>query len=173
MDRKPNQTSIIMQNGITIQEVVIGDHLAAISELMQGLQASEISLFEKSAPWEEIAKNYLVHMMEMQEENEGTCLVAYAGTRAIGFVFGYLEEQDNSRIELDTGPELYVSDGYVHPSYRKQGIYKELNRRLEEKYAAIGVKRMMRFTLMNNEPMKRFLESAGYRPTRILYEKWL
>lgn len=162
-----------MQNDIIFQEVVIADHLATISELMQALQASEISLFEKSAPWEEIAKNYLVHMMEMQEENEGTCLVAYAGARPIGFIFGYLEEQDNSRIELDTGPELYVSDGYVHPSYRQQGIYKALNRRLEEKYVAMGVKRITRFALMNNGPMKHFLEGAGYRPTRVLYEKWL
>jgi ribosomal protein S18 acetylase RimI-like enzyme len=100
-------------------------------------------------------------------------LVAYSGTIAVGFILGYIEVPDDSRIEIDTGKELYVSDGYVVPQYRKQGIYKKMNELLEQKYAAKGVRRITRFTLVNNEPMKKFLGSSGYKPTRILYEKWL
>ena len=146
-----------MLRNIEIKEVLIRDHLADVDRLMKGLQESEVSLFSKSAPWADIRSSYLRHLMDVQEKNEGTCLIAYTGSRAVGFIFAYLEVQDNSRSEVDTGPELYVSDGYVDPNYRRQGIYKNLNRRLEEKYRAAGVRRITRFTLMNNEAMKHLI----------------
>ncbi|MCW3105865.1 MAG: hypothetical protein JWQ09_371 [Segetibacter sp.] len=158
---------------IEIKEVIIREQQAVISLLMQGLQQSEFNYFDKSTPWNEIEINYLQHLISMQEECEGTCLIAYNGSVAVGFIFGYVEEPDDSRIEINTGKELYVSDGYVLPGYRKQGIYKKMNELLEEKYIKKGVRRITRFTLVNNEPMKKFLANAGYKPTRILFEKWL
>ena len=158
---------------IEIKDVSIRENKEKISLLMQGLQQSEYEYFNKTAAWDEIKTNYLQHLISMQEESEGTCLVAYSGTIAVGFILGYIEVPDDSRIEIDTGKELYVSDGYVVPQYRKQGIYKKMNELLEQKYAAKGVRRITRFTLVNNEPMKKFLGSSGYKPTRILYEKWL
>lgn len=158
---------------IEIKAISIRDHRCVIALLMQGLQESEFAYFDKTAAWHEIEKNYLRHMIAMQEKCEGTCLVAYNGDVAVGFIFGYLEEQDDSRIEMNTGKELYVSDGYVAPDYRKQGIYKKMNELLEQKYIQMGVKRITRFTLINNEPMKKFLATSGYKPTRMLFEKWL
>lgn len=158
---------------IKIKEVSIREQRAAVSLLMQGLQQSEQAFFDKSASWHEIETGYLRHLITMQEENEGTCLVAYYNDAAVGFIFGYIEEPDDSRIEIDTGNELYISDGYVLPSYRKKGIYKKMNELMERKYIQQGVKRITRFTLVNNEPMKNFLSNNGYMPTRILFEKWL
>lgn len=158
---------------IEIREVLISDCKAAISFLMKGLQQSEHAYFNKSATWEDIEKNYLGHLIVMQEAGDGTCLMAYDQNAAVGFIFGYIEEPDESRIEIYTGKELYVSDGYVLPTYRKQGIYKKMNEFLEQKYIQKGVKRITRFTLVNNEPMKIFLSKEGYKPTRILFEKWL
>lgn len=158
---------------IKIKEVSIKENQETISALMQGLQQSEYEYFDKTAIWDEIEENYLQHLISTQEELDGTCFVAYHGCNAVGFIFGYAEEPDDSRIEIDTGKELYVSDGYVLPEYRKQGIYKKMNELLEQKYVAKGVRRITRFTLVNNEPMKRFLDSSGYKPTRILFEKWL
>lgn len=160
-------------NSIEIKDVSIRENQATISLLMQGLQQSEYEYFEKTALWSEIETNYLQHLISMQEECEGTCLIAYHDTIAIGFIFGYAEEPDESRIEIDAGKELYVSDGYVLPKYRKQGIYKRMNELLEKKYIQKGIRRITRFTLVNNEPMKKFLNSSGYKPTRILFEKWL
>ena len=162
-----------MLRNIEIKEVLIRDHLADVDRLMKGLQESEVSLFSKSAPWADIRSSYLRHLMDVQEKNEGTCLIAFSGENAIGFIFGYAEDQDDSRIEMYNGRELYVSDGYVDPAYRKQGIYKRLNQLLEEKYVRQGVRRITRFTLVNNEPMKQLLQQSGYEVTRLLYEKWL
>jgi ribosomal protein S18 acetylase RimI-like enzyme len=158
---------------IDLKEVNIKEHLPVLAGLMQGLQQSEIGYFEKTAPWNEIEANYLQHMVTMQEDCEGTCIIALKGAFAVGFIFGYLEEPDDSRIEIDTGKELYVSDGYVMPEHRKQGIYKKMNELLEQKYIVKGVRRITRFTLVNNEPMKTFLTKSGYSVTRLLFEKWL
>ena len=158
---------------IKIKEVSISEQRASVSLLMQGLQESEQGFFNKSASWYEIETSYLRHLITMQEENDGTCLVAYHNNAAVGFIFGYIEEPDDSRIEIATGKELYISDGYVLPSYRKKGIYKKLNEWIERKYIQQGVRRITRFTLVNNEPMKSFLSNRGYSPTRILFEKWL
>jgi GNAT superfamily N-acetyltransferase len=156
-----------------IKEILIAEHKAEISLLMSELQLSEQSLFNKSAQWNEIEQNYINHLISMQQECEGTCFVTYIDKEPIGFIFGYVEEEDESRIEISFGKELYISDGYVKPLYRKQGIYKRMNALIEHKYVEKGVRRITRFTLVNNEPMKNFLTGAGYSATRILFEKWL
>lgn len=172
LEAQLNPPKIVMKP-VEIKEVSIREQREVISLLMSGLQQSEQDYFDKSAPWEEIKTNYLQHLISMQEECEGTCLIAYDGTIAAGFIFAYLEEPDDSRIEINIGKELYVSDGYVLPPYRKQGIYKKMNELLEQKYIQKGVRRITRFTLVNNEPMKNFLARSGYQTTRILFEKWL
>ncbi|MER3465086.1 MAG: hypothetical protein C4329_12405 [Chitinophagaceae bacterium] len=162
-----------MNDQIQIKEIIIREHYQIIADFMKGLHESEYSFFDKTAAWKDIEESYMRHIIEMQEECEGTCLVVFENEYPIGFIFGYVEEQDDSRIEAYEGDELYISDGYVLPTYRKQGIYKRMNEQLEQKYIAQGIKRITRFTLVNNEPMKHFLASSGYQPTRILFEKWL
>jgi ribosomal protein S18 acetylase RimI-like enzyme len=92
---------------------------------------------------------------------------------ATGFIFGYIEDQDDSRIEIYLGKELYVSDGYVEKEARGRGIYRELNKELEKIYVEKGVRRICRYTLVNNTRARSFMESEGYIVTRLLYEKWL
>ena len=140
---------------------------------MHELHVNEYSLFDKTASWNDIEANYMKHIIKMQDECEGLCLVAYKGDFPAGFIFGYLEDQDDSRIEMYTGKELYISDGYVDPKYRRQGIYHKLNLQMEQYYIDMGVKRMLRFTLIRNTGMRQFLDKEGYFVTRLLYEKWL
>ena len=158
---------------VQIHEVNIKEQYDVIAEFMRQLHESEHMFFDKTASWTDISTSYMRHVITTQDEAEGTCLMAYDNEKPIGFIFGYVEEQDESRIEIYKGKELYVSDGYVVPSHRKRGIYQQMNKLLEQKYLEQGVKRITRFTLENNEPMKRFLTASGYRPTRILFEKWL
>lgn len=156
-----------------LQSVVIAENYALIEGFMKGLHENEHILNNKTALWSEIAENYMRHVIAMQEECEGICIVAFVDGAPAGFIFGYLEEPDDSRIEVYAGKELYVSDGYVAPQYRRMGVYRQLNAKLEELYLQNGVKRIQRFTLENNIKMRRFLESQGYRVSRVLYEKWV
>jgi ribosomal protein S18 acetylase RimI-like enzyme len=163
-----------MQNDtIRIEAIPIQEHYATISRFMQELHESEKELFDKTALWSDIEASYMRHAIEAQEENEGTCLIAYIAEEPVGFIFGYIDEPDDSRIEEYHDKELYVSDGYVSTAHRRKGIYKLLNDELERIYIAKGVRRILRFTLTSNTRMQGFLESEHYKPVRLLYEKWL
>ncbi len=159
--------------GMEIRAVKIHDEYAVMEDLMRGLHENERHLWSRTALWPDIRDSYMRHVMTMQEECDGLCLIAYLNGAAAGFIFAYLEEQDDSRIEDYTGPLLYVSDGYVRPEHRRQGIYAALNRALEQHYIPMGVRRISRFTLVNNTNMRQLLEKEGYVATRVAYEKWL
>jgi GNAT superfamily N-acetyltransferase len=162
-----------MKPSTEIRPVVVADHYEVISNMMHELHKNEHALFDKTASWPDIEADYMRHVVRMQEEQDGLFLLAFREGEPAGFIFGYLEDQDESRIEVYTGRELYVSDGYVQPQFRRQGIYHLLNRHLESHFAAMGVKRILRYTLVRNTGMRQFLDNEGYGVTRLLYEKWL
>src|ERR1035437_6006533 len=162
-----------MDTKVEILPVFISEHYQVISGLMHLLHLHEHSLHKKTEAWANIETSYMRHLIKMQEECDGLCLVAYVNNVPAGFIFGYIEEQDDSRIEIHKGKELYVSDGYVIEEYRRLGIYRMLNSMLEQHYMDKGIKRMIRFTLVNNTGMRQFLDGEGYMVTRLLYEKWL
>lgn len=159
--------------GLVIKPVIIAEHYAAVSAIMHELHKHEHLLFDKTAAWDDIEQGYMRHVVSMQEECEGTFLIAYMDGVAAGFIFGYVEDQDDSRTEVYLGKELYVSDGYVAKEWRGKGIYRKLNKELERIYIEKGVRRICRFTMVNNVRTRGFLDSEGYVVTRLLYEKWL
>ena len=162
-----------MDDKIEIKPVIIKEHFDEVAAMMHQLHIHEHSLFDKTEAWSEIQESYMRHVINTQETCEGTCLVAYVNEIPAGFIFGYIEEQDDSRIEIYKGKELYVSDGYVDKEYRGLGIYRKLNDELERIYTEKGVRRICRYTLINNTSARQFLERQGYMVTRLLYEKWL
>ncbi|MDR3680908.1 MAG: GNAT family N-acetyltransferase [Flavipsychrobacter sp.] len=158
---------------IEIKSIQVKEHYHLVAELMRGLHESEQEMFNKAANWSDIAEGYMRYIIETQEENEGTCLVAYVNDQVAGFIFGYAEDPDDSRIEESFSKELYISDGYVVHAFRRMGIYRMLNSEIERMYIANSVRRISRFTLVTNKRMQQFLEEEGYRVVRLLYEKWL
>lgn len=157
---------------LQIHPVNIADHYEVVANLMRLLHENELSLNPRTAYWPNIEANYMRHVMAMQEDCEGHCLLASVESMPVGFMFGYLEYENDSRIEANKGPELYVSDGYVLPEYRRQGIYAQMNKMMEQHYSTMNVSRILRFTHANNANMQSFLEHNGYTVTRLLYEKW-
>lgn len=158
---------------ITITPIRIKEHYALLAAMMKELHLSELAFFPQTAVWEDIQDNYMQHVISTQEENDGTCLLAAKDGEPAGFIFAYVEEPDESRIEAYTGNTLYVSDGYVAPAFRRMGIYRQLNDALEAIYLQKGIRRIVRYTLSNNFRMQQFLASQQYEPVRIVYEKWL
>jgi GNAT superfamily N-acetyltransferase len=166
---KPNT----MEAHIQIEPVVIADNYQMISDMMRKLHEHEYILFDKTATWNDIETSYMRHAIAMQSECDGMCLVAFVRGIPAGFIFGYVEEQDDSRIEIHEGRELYISDGFVYDAYRRQGIYSKLNAAIEQHYVNEGIRRIIRFTRINNTRMREFMNKQGYMVTRLLYEKWL
>jgi len=158
---------------LDLKRINIRDHYEVISAMMRGLHESEQELFNKTDDWDSIESGYMKHVIEMQETANGTCLLALAEEQPAGFIFGYEDEEGESRIEAYEGKDLYVSDGFVYPQFRRLGIYQQINEALEQIYIDQGVRRILRFTLSSNTRMQRFLEAQHYQPVRLLYEKWL
>lgn len=162
-----------MQTTIEIKPVRISDNYELVSRMMHKLHEHEYLLYDKTARWGDIEVSYMRHVIAMQQDCDGSCLVAYIDSQPVGFIFGYVEDQDDSRIEIHEGKELYVSDGYVYDEHRRKGVYSALNEMLEKHYIEKGIKRIIRFTRVNNTRMREFMEKQGYIVTRLLYEKWL
>lgn len=160
-------------DNIEIRPIQIREHYDVISKMMRKLHEHEYQLYDKTASWDDIEESYMRHVITMQEEAEGLCLVAYVNGEPAGFIFGYLEEQDDSNFEIYHGKQLYVSDGFIYESHRRKGLYGKLNASLEHHYAQLGVKRILRFARVNNVRMREFMEKEGYAVSRLLYEKWL
>lgn len=156
-----------------IKEISVADNLAIADELVGALHLSEYGFNKNTAQWADIRESYLQHITECQQECDGTFLVAMVGEEAIGFLFGYVEEKDNSNYEIGEGDDLYVSEGFVKSEFRKHGIYTALNTAFEEKYKNHNIRRIFRYTLCTNETMQRWLEKQGYKPIRMVYEKWI
>jgi ribosomal protein S18 acetylase RimI-like enzyme len=158
---------------ITVKSIVIKENYQLMFGFLRDLHINEFNLFNKTASWDDIGESYMRHVIERQENCEGKCFVAYVHEKPVGFIFGYLEEQDDSRIEIYMGKELYISDGFVSPEFRRKGVYHKLNETIEHFYFSNGIKRIVRYTLVNNTGMRQFLEGNGYTTTRLQFEKWL
>lgn len=157
----------------TIRKIAIKENLSIVDELVGELHLSEKEMNPNTADWPPIRENYLRFMSECEEENDGTFLIAETEGKVIGFIFGYIDEKDDSNFELGNADDLYVSEGYVKPEYRKLGIYSALNKAFEEAYVNQNIRRIYRFTLCNNNTMQSWLSKQGYKPVRLVYEKWL
>lgn len=158
---------------IEVRAVQVAAHYQTISAFMLGLHVNEQQLNSRTANWQDIEVAYMRHIITMQDECEGVCLVAYVDNTPAGFLFAYVEEEDDSRFEEYTGRILYVSDGFIDPAYRRLGLYKLLNTHMEAHCKANDIKRITRLTMINNNGMRVLLEKEGYGATRVLYEKWL
>ena len=112
----------MIQTPITIESINIADHFQSVSQLMKLLHENEREMFDKTALWVDIEQNYMRHCIAMQKDCEGTFLMAYVEAEAVGFIFGYIEEQDDSRTETYTGRELYISDGFVLDSQPSKSL---------------------------------------------------
>ncbi len=157
----------------TIKKIKISENLAIADELLGELHVSEKEMNEKTADWSLIRENYLRFISDCEEENDGTFLIAEIDGKAIGFIFGYIDEKDDSNFELGDADDLYISEGYVKKKFRKHGIYSALNQAFEEAYKDYNIRKIYRYTLCNNHTMQSWLDKQGYRPVRIVYEKWL
>lgn len=156
-----------------IRKIKISENLSIADELVGELHISEKEMNEKTADWSFIRENYLRFMSDCEEENNGTFLTAEVNGKAIGFIFGYIDEKDDSNFELGDSDDLYVSEGYVKKEFRKHGIYTALNKAFEETYKDYNIRKIYRYTLCNNHTMQNWLDKQGYRPVRVVYEKWL
>ncbi len=162
-----------MKEEVHIRILDFEKDIKILDQFMQELHESEKELNPRTANWKRIRKHYLNYVKECLNENDGVILLAEQYKKSVGFLFGYVDEPDDSDFEGGSGNDLYVSEGYVVPEYRNKGIYTLLNSAFEAHYKDYDIRRIYRYTLVVNEPMNHWLKRQGYSPIRMVYEKWL
>ncbi len=159
---------------IRIEQISVRENLVLLDPLMEGLHESERGMNPGTARWDDIREGYMRHILQMEAEEEGTCLLALVDDEPVGFMFGFVEDADvDSRFETYKGKILYVSDGYVKPEFRRLGLYRTMNGMLEQIYYEKGIRCIQRLTLAKNIPMQKLLEDSGYELLRYMYVKHL
>lgn len=82
-----------------------------------------------------------------------------------GRVVGVLTYED-----LEWKNELFVVVGYVHPAFRRRGIYRALWEALVARAQETGRPRIVGTTSVMNQAMQATMEALGRRPVAISYE---
>ncbi len=121
-------------------------------------------------PGEQIADAYLDWMLQ-KAETEGAVLVAESKGIFVGFVAGWVEENDNIAETPDSNRVGYIFDICVMPDFRGRRIAARLLKGIEQHLTGLGITRLRINSLAANKSARASYEHAGFAPYEILYEK--
>lgn len=91
-------------------------------------------------------------------------LVAEAGERVVGYVYGGLEGHDWMALR---GPAGVIHDLVVDPAHRRAGVGRRLLDAMIAHVSTHGAPRIVLSTAVRNEAAQRLFAAAGFRPTMI------
>jgi ribosomal protein S18 acetylase RimI-like enzyme len=134
------------------------------------LQEHERRLHLTRLPGEQIADAYLT-WMQQRVAKDGAVLVAEIKGAFVGFVAGWIEEEDNIAETPDSNRFGYISDICVMPAYRGRRIASRLLYELEKHLGRAGVRRLRIGSLAANRSAQASYQRAGFVPYEISYEK--
>jgi ribosomal protein S18 acetylase RimI-like enzyme len=145
---------------------------AALRRGVIELQEHERRLHPSRRPGEEMADAHLAWLRE-HAARDGTILVAERGGEFVGFVAGWVRQDNHIPEHAEWNRYGYVSDICVMPEHRGRRIAARLLDAIEERLAAAGVTRMLLFAIAGNTPARTVYEREGFVPYEVSYEKLL
>jgi len=99
--------------------------------------AEQFQDIRPTGPDEPELKAYLAHIMQTQESGQGIILLAEQKNRLIGFVC-LLRPDNNAAESAGESAYAFMSDLFVIPECRHQGVGSQLTRELEEQARVMG-----------------------------------
>ncbi len=143
---------------------------AEIRRAIELLQEHERGLHDSRLPGEVIAEPYLNSLVTRSAEN-GAMLVAENDGRFVGFVAGWIEEDDAITETQDSNRFGYISDICVLPSWRGKRIAAQLLNAMGQRLAGHGITRLRINALANNRSACTSYRHAGFTPYEVMHEK--
>ncbi len=147
-------------------ELADGDDLGAVTDLWVALARDQRE--HGSHVGAETNRETMYATLGAHQVDDGL-LVARDGDSVVGFASFAVE---HGTLELECRRGL-LSNLYVEPAYRGNGIGTALLERVEERLSARGVEVCLLEAMVANEAARRFYHSAGYEPFRIGYQRRL
>lgn len=115
---------------------------------------------------------YLVHIIQAQESGKGIILLAERENRLIGFVC-LLGPDNNTAKNGSESAYAFVSDLFVIPECRHQGVGSQLTRKLEEQARAMGATNIALRVAADNEGARHFYINEQYQDKFVVMSKEL
>lgn len=158
-----------MTNNITIKHVTTEDEWQQMKILLAELLAFEKSLRPQRKDTENVIHGAFRYVRENITARQGAAILALDNEgKAIGFINGWLDGGDG--LDADYPQSGSISDAYVVPLFREQGVFKKLNQAMATHFKSQGVLRMETYTLGNNLAMQEILKKAGFTPHKVFFE---
>lgn len=140
---------------------------------MIGLQEHERRLHDGLKPGAEIAADYLTYLQGHVATSDGVLLVAELEGRVVGYVGCIIDRYDGPEEAPDSAVYGYITDLYVEPAWRSQGIAQRLLAAAEAHARARGMTRLRIEALSNNQEALGAYRRFGFTPYVLTLEKRL
>jgi ribosomal protein S18 acetylase RimI-like enzyme len=150
-----------MSDAIRIEPYRPGDR-AHVAACVEGIQEHERQFYPELRPASEL-KAYARWMLRKAAERNGVVLMARAGDRTIGFICGWIREDDKLLVKPEALSHAYVSDLFVAADWRRHGVAHMLLARFEAEMAARGCRRVQIGSRGANAGALRCYEDFGFR----------
>lgn len=159
-----------------IEILELNDTNRAIAvEFMSELQEHERTLSSDRRSGQEIADAHLRYLERTCSNNAGTIFLARSQNRYCGFIVCFAQNYERDDLHIEEPLKTYgvISDLYVDPICRNQGVAKALILKAEQHLRSLGLKRIKLTVLENNTSARDAYERIGYNAHEIIYKKEL
>lgn len=142
---------------------------------MAALQEHERALSDDRVPGSMMADAHLAYLEAQCRTFDGLVLVASSGGVPCGFAVGFTGAYDDDDRHVAEAFKRYgeITDLYVAPAFRQQGVARALLEALEAHFRGLGLLRVRLSVLHGNRAAREAYEALGYRPADVVYGKGL
>jgi ribosomal protein S18 acetylase RimI-like enzyme len=146
-------------------------HTGADRQAMLGfireLQEAERAMHESRLPGDEVAELCYARLLDQGAE----ILVAEMAGEPVGFVAGWLDEDDDPLQTDEWRRHGYISDIFVAPSCRRRGIGRSLLQAMSALLQGKGARRLRICALAANRTAIDSFRRFGFAPFEITFDK--
>ena len=117
----------------------------------------------------EVAHEYLEHLLEIAQQEKGNVFVVEINGNIVGMISVYIEKDHKHFRKVHTF--AYISDIFVLPEYRNQGIIKELIEKAEEYAKSKNVHMIQTAVLSDHDENIEGFQRNGFHNFEIILRK--
>jgi GNAT superfamily N-acetyltransferase len=142
---------------------------ATLVTFIKQLQDAECEVHPSRLPGEAIAEAYYEKLFAQG----GVILIACSAGNPIGFVAGWLDEDDDTLQKMEWRRHGLISDLFVVTAHRGKGVAQQLLQAISDRLQERGAKRLRICAVAPNGPAIAAYLRFGFEPFEVLFDKAL